>query len=601
MSVDKQEADRLSGWKEIGQYLRRSVRSVQRWEHELNLPVRRIKTAHGQAVFASRTELDAWMARFEKLPADRPDEREPVGRGAVEGEPPVPVASKPQLPTAGHPGRYNGVRRFTRMVEAVWSALTSRRQPAAETGVKAPRRIESLAVLPLANRCAEPGQDFFVDGMTDALIAELSRLQALRVISLTSVMRYRDTVKPATEVAAELGVDALVEGSVMVVDGRVRVQARLVDAATDQHVWACEYDRPAADVLALHSDMARAIAADIRVRLSAAERAHLIAERQVNPVAHDLWLKGRYLQLKTVWTRADYEQALRFFEQSATQDPDFAPAYVGQADICHRLGGYGFWTPKETFSRAKMAAERAVALDGTLASAHAAVAFSRWLHDWDYAGAEREFLKAVALGSHEAIHQYASLLSLMGRHDEAVARCLHALAVNPFSSNVHWSLGMVYRLGGWPDRGVEALRAWLLVEPNDMQSTFQLALTLVERARYDEAIAILERLAAIPSLKGLALGALAHARGRSGRRDEAQVVLSELLSLAAAGYPVHGWLAIGHMGLGDHERALDALTDAIEMHDSWMPTYMSVEPAFAPLRRHPRFQTLLKRAGHAAA
>ena len=496
--------------------------------------------------------------------------------------------------------RYQNARELKAVIETVRQALTSGRQVHVDAGPQTPRRIESIAVLPLANRCAEPGQDYFVDGMTDALIAEFSRLQALRVISRQSVMRYRDTVKTAPEIAAELGVDALLEGSVMVVRGTVRVQAQLIDAASDRHIWSHSYDRQTEDVLALHTDVARAIVDDIRVRLSPAERAHLNAVRHVHPAAHELWLKGRYLQNKTVWTREDYEQALDYYQQSAAQDPDYAPAFVGQADICHRLGGYGFWSPQDAFGRAKVAAERALALDHALPAAHAAVAFSRWLNDWDYAAAAGEYEQVIALGSHEALHQYGSLLSLMGRHDEAVARYLHAASVNPFSSDVHWGLGMTYRQGGWPERGVESLRAWLLIEPNDMQAMFQLALTLTELARYDESIAILQMMAALPPLKGLALGPLAHALGRSGRRDDAQQAVNELQALAAAGYPVHGWLAVGHMGLGDHEKALDALTAAVQMHDSWMPTHIRVEPAFMPLHGHPRFSALLAITGHAA-
>ncbi len=528
---------------------------------------------------------------------------------AIIGEEPKPLPPAIPAPVAAvidrclareRRDRYQTARELKTVLETVRMALTAGRQLVVDPGPRAQRRIESIAVLPLANRCAEAGQDFFVDGMTDAIIAELSRVQALRVISRTSVMRYRDTVKAAPEIASELGVDALLEGSVMVVRGTVRVQAQLIDAASDRHVWSRTYDRPSEDVLALHSDVARAIVDDIRVQLSPEERAHLDAPRHMNAAAHQLWLKGRYLQNKTVWTPEDYEQALSFFEQSAALDPEYAPAYVGQADILHRLGGYGFRPPKDAFGLAKLAAERSVALDDSLADAHTAVAFSRWLNDWDYAGAEREYQRAIDLGSHEAIHQYASLLSLMGRHDEAVARYLQAVSVNPFSSDVHWGLGMIYRQGGWPDRGVEALRAWLLVEPNDVQATFQLALTLVELSELDESIAILSGLAAIPQLKGLVLGPLAYAFGRSGRRDEAQQALDELSGLAAAGYPVHGWLAVGHMGLGDHERALDALQAAVDMHDSWMPTFMNVEPPFAPLHGHPRFQALLKITGHGA-
>jgi TolB-like protein/Tfp pilus assembly protein PilF len=527
---------------------------------------------------------------------------------AIVGQPPKALPAKVPPPVAAvinrclareRRDRYQSARELKSVLESVRMAMTSGHQfvvPARAT----PARIQSIAVLPLANRCAEPGQDFFVDGMTDALIAELSRMHALRVISRTSMMRYRDTTKTVPEIATELGVDALLEGSVMVVGGTVRVQAQLIDAASDRSVWSNSYDRPSEDILALHTDVARSIAGDIRVQLSPEEHAHLNEVRQVNAAAHQLWLKGRYLQNKTVWTPADYEQALKYFEQSAEADASYAPAYVGQADICHRLGGYGFWPPIKAFGQAKVAAERALALDDSLAEAHAAVAFSRWLNDWDYASAAAAYERAIELGSHEAWHQYGSLLSLMERHDEAVAKYLRALSVSPFSSDAHWGMGSVYRQGGWPDRAVEALRAWLLVEPNDVQATFQLAQALGDLSQFDDAIAILEGMAAVPQLKGLALGPLAHVLGRAGRRDEAQKAVTELQGLAAAGYPVHGWLAIGHMGLGDHEQALDSLAAAIETHDSWMPTVMSVEPAFVPLHGHPRFMAMLKRTGHVA-
>jgi tetratricopeptide (TPR) repeat protein len=164
---------------------------------------------------------------------------------------------------------------------------------------------------------------------------------------------------------------------------------------------------------------------------------------------------------------------------------------------------------------------------------------------------------------------------------------------------VHWGLGMVYRQGGWYQRAVEALRAWLQVEPHDVQSNFQLAFTLPQLGQYDEAAAILERMAAVPQLRGLALGPLAYVRGRSGQRDAALLAVGELTGIANAGYPVHGWLAIGQLGVGDHEKALDAMQAAVDAHDSWMPTNMHVEPIFRPLHGHPRFEALLKVTGHA--
>jgi TolB-like protein len=318
--------------------------------------------------------------------------------------------------------RYQSARELKAALEAARESLSSGRQMITDPGPK--RQIGSLAVLPLLNRCAEPGQEFFVDGMTDALIAELSRMHALRVISRTSVMRYRDTTKSVPQIAAELGVDALVEGSVVSSRGIVRVQVQLIDAAADRSIWSRTYDRPADDILALHSDVARAVTDDIRVRLSPEERARLDEVRHVDPAAHELWLKGRYLQNKAVWTPADYEQALEFYKQSAERDPNYAPAWVGQADIYHRLGGYGIWPPKKAFAGGKVAAERALELDSSLADAHSAVAFSRWLNDWNYTGALEEYERALALGSQQAIHESGSLLSLLHRHEEAVARFL---------------------------------------------------------------------------------------------------------------------------------------------------------------------------------
>lgn len=521
------------------------------------------------------------------------------------GDPdPLPATVPPPLAgiiqrclTRNRHERYQSARELKAALDASHQALSSGRFFLSDA---VGRRIASIAVLPLANRCSDPGQDFFVDGMTDALIVELARLKALRVISRTSVMRYRDTAKTVPEIAAELGVDALVEGAVMSARGVIRVQAQLIDAAADRSLWSQSYDRPADDVLSLHSNVARAVAEEIRARIATAEPARMQLQRTVNPRAHELWLRGRYLQNKTVWTPDDYMQALQYYQQSGEADPTYAPAFVGQADLSHRLGGYGFWPPAKAFAQAKVAAERAVALDPGLSEAHAAVGFSRWQNDWNYPASLLAYEQALALGNQTTLHQHGSLLSLMGRHEEGVAVYLQAVSVNPFSSEVHWGLGMVYRQGGWFDRSIEALRAWLAVEPNDTQATFQLAYTFMVMGRHEEAASILEGIAAVPQVRALALGPLAYARGRNGRRAEAQQALDELIAIAAAGYFVHGWVALGFMGLGDHEKALDALQASVDAHESWMPTHLKVEPTFAPLHGHPRFQALLEVTGLAS-
>jgi serine/threonine protein kinase/tetratricopeptide (TPR) repeat protein len=499
-------------------------------------------------------------------------------------------------------GRFASARELG---EALATAKKSRRasgQPKrgsstrSSTSVARSSRIESLVVLPLANRCAEPDQDFFVDGMTDALITELSRIHTLRVISRTSAMRYQKTDKTLPEIARELGVEAVVEGSVIRAGDSVRVHAQLVDAGSDRHLWAKTYDRDAADILALHSELARTIATEVRARLTPQEQAQLAGARPVNPEAHALYLKGRYFLNKTVWTPADYEQALEHFRRSAEVDPTYALAYAGQADTYDRLGGYGFWRPKEAFALGKASAQRAVELDENLAEALVSLGFALTLHSWDWVRAEPLYERAVDLNpAYEWGHiVYAACLMCQGRYDEAVRRCQVALASSPYSSDAHWTLGMIYRLGGWHDRAIEHLQGWLAVEPNDIQAMFQLGLTFADQERYEQATALFQGMAAHPMLKPLALGPLAYVQGRSGLRSEAEQSVRELEAIAAMGPVAPGWIAHGHMGLSSHDTALDWLEKALDYNDAWNILILHAERRWEPIRSHPRFVRILE-------
>jgi serine/threonine protein kinase/TPR repeat protein len=459
------------------------------------------------------------------------------------------------------------------------------------------RRIQSIVVLPLANRCAEPDQDFFVDGMTDALITELSRVHQLRVISRTSSMRYRDTTKTLPEIARELNVDAVVEGSVIRSGQSIRVHVQLIAAEADMHLWAKTYDRDLADVLALHSELAQTIAGEVRVSVNAEELAQLVSARPVNPEAHALYLKGRYFLSKTVWTPADYEQALSYFLQSADVDPGYARAYAGQADTYSRLGGYGLRKPKEAFVLGKAAARRAVELDDNLGEGHIALGLAITLMSWNAVASEQEYIRGLELDpGHEAGQVIlAGCLAVQERYTEAVQQCLTALAASPYSSDGHWNMGMIYRLGGWHDRAVEHLQGWLAAEPNDIQSLFQLGLTYADQGQNDGAIDLFQKMAAAhPMLKVLALGPLAYVQGRRGDKAAGESSIKELEAIAMMAPVAPGWIAHGHVGLGNYDAALDWLEKAAEYHDSWNMLLLHAERRWEPIRSHPRFQQLLE-------
>ncbi|MFQ5777854.1 MAG: protein kinase, partial [Terriglobia bacterium] len=252
------------------------------------------------------------------------------------------------------------------------------------TGSVRSGQITSLAVLPLDNLMNDPEQDYFVDGMTEAVITELSKIGALKVISRTSVMRYKETDKSLRAIAADLGVDAIVEGSVLRSGDRVRITAQLIDASTDEHLWADNFDRSLGDILALHSDVAQAIAREIKIAVTPEEEAHLASARPVNPEAHEAYLKGDYHWNK--FTREGFAQSLGYFQQAIEIDPDYAPAYAGMARAYSVLGVFGGLVPSETHPKAKTAALKALELDDTLAQAHVALGMTMLLYDWDWAG-----------------------------------------------------------------------------------------------------------------------------------------------------------------------------------------------------------------------
>jgi TolB-like protein/Tfp pilus assembly protein PilF len=297
----------------------------------------------------------------------------------------------------------------------------------------------SIAVLPLDNFSGDPEQEYFVDGMTEALIADLAKIGALKVISRTSVMRYKGTDKPLREIAAELGVEAVIEGSAQRVGDTVRITAQLIDAATDQHLWAESYDRAFTDVLRLQREVARAIAGEIRVTLAPREQAQLAVERRVDPGVYELVLRGQYYANRGA--EEDLTKAIEYFEQAIARDPNDASAHAGLAFSYANLANV-YRPPRETMPKAKAAALRALELNETLADAHVTLAFVLLFYDWDWPAAERHVKRATELSPNSAAAHvlYGSYYTALGRPQEALAEIRFAQALDPLSLAVQTQL-----------------------------------------------------------------------------------------------------------------------------------------------------------------
>ncbi|HKQ20105.1 MAG TPA: protein kinase [Candidatus Eisenbacteria bacterium] len=471
------------------------------------------------------------------------------------------------------------------------SVSAARSSPPA--GGSVAQSIASLAVLPLTNLSGDSDQEFFADGMTEELILNLAKLQALRVVSRTSVMQFKGGRAAVPEIARALGVDAIVEGSVIRVGDRVRITAQLIDARDDRHLWAQSYERDLRDVLALQSEVARAIAEEIRVQILPVEKARLGRATQVDPAAYEQYLRGRFY-----WNRRTEEgarKALECFERSIALDPGYAPAYAGLADAYDTLGNYDYLPPHEAFPRADEAVTRALALDDTLAEAHVSLASLRFNARWDWEGALVSFRRALALDpkSAAAHHWFADLLSAVGKVDEAIAEAKEARWIDPLNLIVNVGYGLHLFYGRRYEEAIEAQERTLELDPTFVPALRSLGGALEQAGRIDEAIATYERALALPgefSAKGL----LAHAYAVSGKKDRARELLAELTAASGSRYVAPYSLAAIRVGLGEHDAALELLDRAWRGHDRGM-AWLKVSPRFDPLRGHPSFQEILRR------
>ncbi len=454
-------------------------------------------------------------------------------------------------------------------------------------------RIDSLAVLPLSNFSGDASQEFFADGMTEALIAELAKLKALKVISRTSVMSYKGTKRPMKEIATELGVRGVVEGSVQRDAGTVRVTVQLIDGTDDRHLWAESYTREARDVLKLQSEVARAIAREIRVAVSPEEARRLAAAKSVDPVAHELLLQGAAMGSGGDSQREAGERVLALYRQAVERAPDYARAHAALAGALAVVGANGYGNMTDACAAARAELTRALELDPADGEALAFSGHLRMRCDLDWAGADREIRRAAELspGSAAVLTYQGWFLSAVGRHDEAIESARRAAGLDPLNQ---WRTGYVgtrlYEARRY-DEAAAHLGKMLDVWPDSLFGKWLLGRVRTAQGRYDEALAVLlTRKVARPDMNFVA----GLAQGLAGHRREAREVLEYLLEKRRKSFVPTDQIAAVYLGLGDRASAMEWLERSYEERSMFLE-FFKVDPMWDPLRREPRFESLLAR------
>jgi TolB-like protein/Tfp pilus assembly protein PilF len=530
--------EHLLSWREIAAYLRRDVRTVQRWEKTEGLPVRRRRDRELETVYALKAELDSWR----------------------EGRQP--------------------------------SRTSEASSPAA---AKSRRR---LAVLPFYNMSGDPEQEYFSDGLTEEMIAKLGRLhpERLGVLARTTMMKYKGTTKSIEEIDAELDVDYLLEGSVRRDDQRVRITAQLIKVSDQTHLWAESYDRTLEDILAVQVEVAEKIARSLTVELLPDKHAALTRSSTANPAAHDAYLRGRYFWNKR--TEQSFSNAVESFQQAVALDPGYAAAYAGLADCFDTLGWYGALPADEAYRKAHAAAMHALQIDDRLAEAHAALAYAKHFYEWNWEEIEKEYRRALELDSNyvTAHHWYALFLTSMGRFGEALAQMDSALDLDPFSLVINSHLGWILYFARLSERAVKQLQETVEMDSQFAIARYFLGMAYEQSRQYDAAVKEFEAAHTFGGQHPGPIAYLIHASGLAGKMSQAKRYLEDLKNAASRRHVSPYFFAVAHAGMGEIETAFAWLEDAYRERSGWLVN-LNVDPAIDPLRSDARFTDLLRRVG----
>ena len=456
--------------------------------------------------------------------------------------------------------------------------------------------IHAVAVIPLKNLSGNPADEYFADGMTDELVTNLAKISSLRVTSYTSIAKYKNTTAPLPEIARNLNVDAIVEGSVVRSGDQVRITAQLIYAQRDQHLWAEEYQRNLRDVLSLQREVARDIALQVRATLTPNEVSRLSNANVVDPVAYEAYLRGR-----SFWnqrSQASLRKAIDQFNAAIERDPSYAPAYAGLADAYNIMGYLSYLDPVDAFPRAHEAALKAVALDPDLAEAHVSLAYFNLYHAWNFPAAETEFQRAIDLNpNYSTAHEmYSYFLLAVGRMDEARARIERAQQLDPLSVAISTDVGFNFFYRRDYDGAITQLRQTLAINPKFPLAHLWLGRAYQQKKMFPEAIDEFSKTeSAIPGWI-VTLAGIGNVYGEWGKNDEARQVLDRLDQLSRQQYVTPYGVALVHAGMGDKEKAFAWLDKAYQGRNHWL-VWLNRDPRWDRLRSDPRFADLVKRVG----
>jgi eukaryotic-like serine/threonine-protein kinase len=528
----------------------------------------------------------AVMKALEKVPADRFPSAAAFAA----------ALTAPSAPLTRQPGRS---KRLAALIAGIVVLLGAGGWLAARARSASPPRIQRIAVLPLENLTGDTTQSFFVDGMHEALVDELAQIEAVSVISRTSVLRYRGVDRPPLpEIARRLGVDAVVEGTVARSGDSVRVAVQLIDGRTNRHLWAKTYVRDLRDVLRLYGELVTDVAGQIRSAVTPVEQHRLADARQIDPDVYTLSLKGGYQC--GLWTEHGLRSGIQLLRQAVERDPTYAPAYARLAGCYSDLSFFGYAPPGDLNPIARAAVTRALELDSTLGEAHATLGWIRFVTDLDFDGPDQDFQRALELspGSAPILLLYSNYLTLAGRFADGVALNRRAILLDPLSAATSVSLGWTYFKAHRYDESIAQLRRTLELEPGYWAAHFELGWGYQQNGMPDAAVAHCDSAVAnAPQADDqVVLGTCGWVYGQAGRRQKAQETLQRLTAISSRRWLDPVQTSYVYMGLGDRDRAVEALRKGAREHSQSL-VFLKVDPFFDPLRSDPRFKALLRELG----
>jgi TolB-like protein/Tfp pilus assembly protein PilF len=471
------------------------------------------------------------------------------------------------------------------------------KSPVSATSYSTIARVQTknrIAVLPLVNIAKDPADEYFTDGMTEELIATLSRIAELKVIARTSVMRYKGSNKTIEEIGQELQVENVLEGSVRKSGNQLRITTQLVNVSTQEPIWSMDYDRQLEDAFAIQRDIAQKIASSLRVEIMGDEIRGIERRATASAEAYSLYLRGRYFWNRR--TENELQKSIEYFREALKIDPSYPLAYVGLADSYASLALLEFVKPIEAYPKAKQSIEKALQLDDSSAEAHATNGQIKFQYDWDWAGAEAEFNRALQINPNYSVghHYNADYLKAMGRFDEAIVEIKRAQELDPLSLAINTGVGHVLYLSRRYDDAIEQYRKTVELDPNYMQARLWFGRPYLQKGMYDEAIAEVKEAVRLSGNSTVSMATLGHVYASAGRKDEALKILDQLKQRSKEQYVPSYWIATIYNGLGDKDAAIEWLERAYKEKSSWL-AWIKVEPRFDALRKDPRFRSLVQR------